>query len=82
MAFSVVLPALLGQEVLSRVNMIISDGDSQEYEQIDSFRKVYCKNAIRGRYGWHIMNREWLKNLPSMEGCYTNKKSSSDHPLS
>ena len=70
--FSVVFPALLDQEVLSRVNMIISDGDSHEYEQIDSFRKVYCKNDIRDRCGWHIVNIGWLKNLPSMEGYYPN----------
>ena len=54
--------------------MIISDGDSQEYEQKGSFWKVYCNNAIRGRCGWHIENRGWLKNLPSMDGYINNNK--------
>ena len=60
--FSVVFPSFLSKRTLGRVRIVISDGDSSEYTQIDAAMKKVMPNARRLRCGWHIVNRGWKKH--------------------
>ena len=63
--FSYVLPNIYPLEILHRVKLVISDGDQKEYENIDvAMMKDVLKNSIRGRCGWHIVDRGWLSQGP------------------
>ena len=63
--FSIVLPKMFNKNTLSRSKLIISDGDLQEYSQIDNASKKYFPNLLRIRCGWHIMDRSWEKRFSS-----------------
>ena len=47
--FSVVFPNMFHKQVLENVQVIISDGDPQEFTQIDACRKTVFPNAFRQR---------------------------------
>ena len=57
--FSVVFTAFLSKRTLRNITIIILDGDSSEYTQIDATIKKVMPNAIRLRCGWHVVNRGW-----------------------
>ena len=61
--FQTVFPALLGKDVLSKVKIIVTDGDSQEIQQLDAAIVLYFKNAFRIRCSWHIIDRGWERYL-------------------
>ena len=63
--FSIVLPKMFNKNTLSRSKLIISDGDLQEYSQIDNASKKYFPNLLRIRCGWHIVDRSWEKRFSS-----------------
>ena len=53
--FQTAIPALVGKETCQRVCLIVTDGDSQEYTQLDDAINVIFTNAKRRRCGWHIV---------------------------
>jgi hypothetical protein len=52
------LPKILGKD-MNRIQMIISDGDSQEIAQINNLIQLVMMQAIRQRCAWHIVDRSW-----------------------
>ena len=46
-------------DILSRIKLIISDGDQQECGSIDNGIGMFMKVPKRGRCGWHIVNRNF-----------------------
>ena len=46
-------------DILSRIKLIISDGDQQECGSIDNAIGMFMQSAKRGRCGWHIVNRNF-----------------------
>ena len=62
--FEYAFPRLVGREVLTMVQVIVTDGDSNETQQLDeSLEKYYC-NAKRIRCGWHLVDRNlWKEKL-------------------
>ena len=63
--FSIVLPKMFSKPILSRCRIVISDGDLQEYSQIDNAISKYFPQLIRVRCGWHIIDRAWEKYFSS-----------------
>ena len=53
------LPQLLGVEMMQRIVVIISDGDSTEIAQINNLLDELCPQAHRLRCGWHLVDRGW-----------------------
>jgi MULE transposase domain len=60
--FQEALPALLGEEALHSVKLIMTDGDSQEMSQVDFAISTYFVNAVRTRCGWHLVDQGWRRN--------------------
>ena len=67
--FSVVIPQLFGITILNRIQVIITDGDSQEYGQLDNAISEFMPHITRVRCGWHIIQKGWEKNMMS-ESAY------------
>ena len=61
--FSAVLPKMFGLSKLNDVKLIISDGDSQEMQQIDTAITKYFPQAYRARCGWHIVEMGWQNHM-------------------
>ena len=57
--FSVVMPSLITKKLLEMVCIIISDGDSQFFTQIDNTSRPYFKNARWIRCGWYLIHKGW-----------------------
>ena len=57
--FSIVLPNFFHQTILSRIRLIISDGDAQECTSIDNAVNLYFPQVKRGRCGWHLVDRNF-----------------------
>ena len=73
--FQQVFPTLLGEENLSQVRAIVTDGDAQQTSQLDLAReRSYFKRAIRVRCMWHIVNRGWRTQGPSSRYLQKNQK--------
>jgi MULE transposase domain len=64
--FSVAMPQLLGPQAIKRIKLIITDGDSQETSQLDVALKEHFSGAVRGRCGWHIIDRGWTTKGPKV----------------
>jgi len=62
--FSTILPKCFPTETLRRIVFVCSDGDSQEFSQIDAAIRTYFPWVTRGRCGWHIFDRGWHKHGP------------------
>ena len=62
--FSHVLPTMFGSDTLKKINIIMSDGDSKEYTQIDSAIHLYASNITRVRCAWHAIDRGWVNHGP------------------
>jgi hypothetical protein len=58
------LPLLLGAVNLGRIVLILSDGDSQEFNTIDEGVYKFFKNARRGRCAYHIVQKPWDSKFP------------------
>ena len=55
--FRTVLPKLIPADALSRVQVVLTDGDSQETSQLDSIIRDKYPSWLRVRCGWHLVNR-------------------------
>ena len=53
------LPRLLGLRRLGAVQLLLTDGDSQEYESVDAGRDRYFTNAFRGRCCRHAVYKTY-----------------------
>ena len=71
--FQEALPALLGEEFLHSVKLIITDGDSQEMSQVDFAISTYFVNAICTQCGWHLVDQGWRRNCKGL-GYYWKGK--------
>ena len=60
--FSVVFSSFLSKRIFRNITIIILDGDSSEYTQIDAAIKKVMPNSIIFRSGWHVGNRGWKKH--------------------
>ena len=58
-------PYLLGKRRLSAVNLLLTDGDSQEYESVDSARHRFFTKAFRGRCCRHAVFKTYEKDVGS-----------------
>ena len=65
--FSVILPNIFGELYLSKVNLVISDGDSCEYTQLDIAIEKYMPNTLQIRCGWHLVDRGWNNYGPKLK---------------
>ena len=77
--FSVLLPKAFSIRTLSNVQVIITDGDSQETNQLDNALALYFPQARRVRCGWHIVNRSWNSNLEGPKSFPKNMRSLYEH---
>ena len=59
--FCILLPKMYGHRILSQIQVVITDGDSQETTQLDNAIDLFFPQAKRVRCGWHIVNRGWNK---------------------
>jgi hypothetical protein len=50
---------------LARVKLILSDGDSQEFNAIDEGIFCHFKEARRGRCAYHIVQKTWETEFPA-----------------
>ena len=65
--FSIVIPFSFPKSTLDRVRVIITDGDSQEYTQLDNAIKLHLNQVHRLRCGYHLNKKTWEKNGPAYE---------------
>jgi len=72
--FENAIPALVGRSACMGVRLIITDGDSNECDQLDMALQTTFTNAKRRRCGWHIVERGWTRLLPANLGVARSKK--------
>ena len=51
------------KKLLEKIRIIISDGDTQFFSQIDNAIQPYFKNAKRIRYGWYLIHKGWERHV-------------------
>ena len=59
--FSVVFPCLIPKHILQNIKIVITDGDPQEFLQIDNAIENVIPNAKRIRCGWHIVHQGFAR---------------------
>ena len=64
--FCVALPGLFGKPTVDQIKSIISDGDSQEIQQLDNAISLFLPKISRMRYGWHIVFMGWKARMPHL----------------
>jgi hypothetical protein len=80
MVFQNVLVVLLvGKETLEETELVISDGDSQECQQLDTAIELYLPNARRTRCGWHVAVKGWSRHCPSNKSLDRQYQARYDH---
>jgi hypothetical protein len=72
--FHMVLPALLGRDILKRIKTIVTDGNSQEISQLDDAIAMFFPHAYQIRCYWHIIYRGWHKKVKVALGGKSRKK--------
>jgi len=72
--FQNAIPALVGRSACEGVRLIITDGDSNECDQVDQALRTTFINSKRRRCGWHIVDRGWSRHLPANLGVAKSKK--------
>ncbi len=72
--FQTVFPALIGKDVLKKINIVVTDGDSQEITQLESAVAKFCPNVYRLRCSWHIIDRGWQRHVTVPLGGHSRKK--------
>ena len=65
-----VLPTMFSKNTISKIKVIISDGDAQEYDQIDHAINLLCPHVERIRCGWHVIDRGWDRHGPTSNHYY------------
>ena len=74
--FSIVLPNSFKKETLKRVRVMITDGDSQEYQQLDVAIREHISQAYRVRCGYHLNKKNWEKHGPKFMNYKDEEKQS------
>ena len=70
---------MLGKKYLQRVQLVLTDGDSSEYNALEeSIVKKYLRNAIRGRCGHHLIKKSLQKHGPVYAKLGPNEKAMMD----
>ena len=64
--FSTIFPKCFPSTTLRRIVFVCSDGDSQEFSQIDAAIRKFFPWVTRVRCGWHLFDRGWNKHGPKM----------------
>jgi hypothetical protein len=72
--FQTVFPVLIGKEVLKKISIIVTDGDSQEITQLEDAVNKYCPDVRRLRCSWHIIDRGWHKKVNVPLGGHSRRK--------
>ena len=72
--FQTVFPVLIGKDVLNKVSLMVTDGDSQEISQLEDSVKKFFPNVYRIRCSWHIIDRGWHKKVKVPLGGHTGRK--------
>lgn len=62
--FCILLPRLFGKPTVDQIKVIISDGDSQEIQQLDNAITLFLPIIVRVRCGWHIIFMGWRAHMP------------------
>jgi hypothetical protein len=62
---------LLGRASLKKVKLVITDGDSQEMQQVDIAIAIatFLVNTVRPRCGWHLVNQGWKRHCKGLGFC-------------
>ena len=55
--FSVAFSRLIPKRILQNIKVVITDGDAQEFTQVDNAIENVIPNAERVRCGWHIVHQ-------------------------
>jgi hypothetical protein len=76
--FQTAIPSLIGREACGRVRLVITDGDSQECEQMDAAIDTVFTGAKRRRCGWHIVDRGMVRKVGSFRGKDDKKRNEID----
>ena len=71
--FQVVLPDLLGRDVMNRIQMLMTDGDSHEIEELRKAIKQFMPWAYQGRCAWHIVYKGYDRRCPGVN-TFINQK--------
>jgi hypothetical protein len=58
------IPFLVGEEQLKRVRLLITDGDSQEFNAVDEAIFHHLPNARRIRCAYHLVQKTWENKVP------------------
>ena len=58
---SVVAPRFILKHFLTRIRVVITYGDLQEYNQVDNAIGIVLPNTFRVRCGWHIVEHGFDK---------------------
>ena len=61
------LPTSFNEENLQRIEVMITDGDSQEYAQLDVAIKNHFPNAYRACSAYHVNSKVWEKHGPNIK---------------
>ena len=64
--FQEALPLLLGPDSLKLVKQVMTDGDSQEMEQVDFAIATFFVNAVRSRCAWHLVHQGWKRHATGL----------------
>ena len=72
--FCVLFPQIYDNHILSKIQVFITDGDSQETSQLDNAIDSFFPQAKRIRCGWHIVNRGFLANVEGPRSFPKNMK--------
>ena len=64
--FQTLLTTLFPPNHFNHLKMFITDGDSQEFQQLDAAIEKYFPNVFRQRCGWHVVDRGYLKYGPKL----------------
>ena len=72
--FQTVFPVLLGKEVLNKLSIVVTDGDSQEITQLEDSVNKFFPGVYRMRCSWHIIDRGWHKKVKVSLGGHSHRK--------
>jgi MULE transposase domain len=64
--FQTAVPSLVGRQYCKLVQLVITDGDSQETSQLDSAITSVFTKAKRRRCGWHIVEKGWHRYVSNL----------------
>jgi hypothetical protein len=73
-AFSNCFPDLIGQDVLNKISLVVTDGGLQEITQLQDAVNKFFPNVYLIRCSWHIINMEWQKLVKVPLGGHSRKK--------